>query len=196
MKDFFNKCKPLLESFKKTKNIELEMRLGKINGNMFDTNVGQEFFYKILKGLKMYKQWEKITESDTSAYYKGSTRMTIDNITEDSVVIEKRKLKNINHIIADKPLDVRFSVSTETPCELQEDEVMDSVRHKKRISFLRKNLSIDMTIVTGDPDDLDDETETAYEIELEIVNPKIINDSDTFYNIVHKVNCVMDILEY
>mgnify|MGYP000271226168 CR=1 FL=1 len=54
-----------------------------------------------------------------------------------------------------------------------------------------KNLVIDMTEVTGDPDDMDDESEASYEIELEIVNPKEVSDDDTLYNIIYKIECVM-----
>ena len=48
-----------------------------------------------------------------------------------------------------------------------------------------------MTEVTGDPDDMDDESEASYEIELEIVNPKEVSDDDTLYNIIYKIECVM-----
>ena len=71
---------------------------------------------------------------------------------------------------------------------------MDYVRHKQRVSFLRKNLSIDMTVVSGDPDDLDDENEESYEIEMEIVDPTKVNDNDTFYNILHKIECILKTL--
>lgn len=192
MKEFFEKCKPIFEANKSKKHVEIEMRLGKINGKIFDTNVGEDIFSKVLKALKKYQHWESVKESVSTVYYKGSTRMIINEDTDDVENVQKEKVKVLDYKLSNQPLDVRFAVSTEKPVpQVSEDEVMDHVRHKKRISFLRKNLVIDMTEVTGDPDDMDDESEASYEIELEVVNPKEVSDDDTLYNIIYKIECVM-----
>jgi len=72
---------------------------------------------------------------------------------------------------------------------------MDTVRAKNRTSFIRKNLSIDMTVVTGDPSDMDCEEEARYEIELEIIDPKNIKDRNELFNLVQKVFDVLKIVE-
>ena len=72
---------------------------------------------------------------------------------------------------------------------------MDSVRYKKRISFIRKNLSIDMTVVTGDPTDLDCEDESQYQIELEIIDPTKVKDDIELYNIIYKIFDILKIIE-
>jgi predicted acylesterase/phospholipase RssA len=64
---------------------------------------------------------------------------------------------------------------------------------KNIIPFVRKNLSIDMTIVSGNPSDLDSEEENTYQIEFEIVDPQKVSDTNTLYNIVYKVNDVLDL---
>jgi len=195
MKELFLKSKPLLDSHKSKKHVEFEMRLGKINNNMFDTNVGRDAFMEVMKALRIYKEWESVKESTTSVYYKGPVRMSIDEDTENVTTVRKQKLQVIDHYLKDRPFDVRFCVSEELPVEDDiSDEVMDYVRHKQRVSFLRKNLSIDMTVVSGDPDDLDDENEESYEIEMEIVDPTKVNDNDTFYNILHKIECILKTL--
>lgn len=194
MQNFFNKCKPTFLKHKNTKHIEFEFRLGKFNGNMFDTNIGKDNFQKILKALQKYQGWEAINESNTTSYYKGKTRMTIDENSESTVTVNKVKIDTVNEILAGKPLDVRFAVSTEEPTTI--DDVMDFVRSKHRRSFVRKNLSIDMTVVTGDPNDLDDESEESYEVELEIIDPKLVNTDTKFYNLLYKVECVMNTLTY
>ncbi len=192
MKEFFEKCKPIFEANKSKKHVEIEMRLGRMNGKIFDTNVGEDIFSKVLKALKKYQHWESVKESVSTVYYKGNTRMIINEDTGNIENVQKEKVKVLDYKLSDKPLDVRFAVSTEKPVpQVSEDEVMDHVRHKKRISFLRKNLVIDMTEVTGDPDDMDDESEASYEIELEIVNPKEVSDDDILYNIIYKIECVM-----
>jgi hypothetical protein len=192
MKEFFEKCKPVFEANKSKKHVEIEIRLGKMNGKIFDTNVGKDIFSKVLKALKKYQQWESVNECVSTVYYKGNTRMVIDENTEQVEYVQKERVKVVDYKLSNKPLDVRFAVSTEKPTvQSSEDEVMDHVRHKQRISFVRKNLVIDMTEVTGDPDDMDDESEASYEIELEIINPKDVSDDDTLYNIIYKVECVM-----
>ena len=192
MKDLFLKSKPVFETYKFTENVEFEMRLGKINNNMFDTNVGKDAFMRVLGALKTYEAWESVKESTTSVYYKGNTRMTIDEDSEEVTTVQKKKVKVIDQYLKDRPFDVRFCVSVETPVDEDlGDEVMDYVRHKKRVSFVRKNLSIDMTVVCGDPDDLDDENEESYEIELEIIDPTKVNDNDTFYNLLYKIECIL-----
>ena len=84
------------------------------------------------------------------------------------------------------PLDMRFSVSREIPIWGEYD--MDRVRTKTRHSFVRKNLSIDMTISSGDNADMDSEEECSYQIEFEIVKPQDVGTRDEFFNIVHKIN--------
>lgn len=192
MKELFLKSKPLLEAHKFKKHVEFEMRLGKINSNMFDTNIGKEAFEKIIGALRAYDAWEDVKESTSSVYYKGSKRMSINEDTDEVTTVVKQKIQVVDQYLKDRPFDVRFCVSEEIPIEDDmSDDVMDYVRHKKRVSFLRKNLSIDLTVVSGDPDDLDDENEESYEVELEIVDPTMVNDNDTFYNLLFKVECIL-----
>jgi hypothetical protein len=175
-------------------NIEFEMRLGKINTGSFDTNVGESNFNKILIGLKKYKGWEDVVETTTSVYYKDNVRTSVDEESEESISIFKKNILKKNFNIENKPYDVRFSISKEIPTEIEEDDTCDSVRLKKRISFIRKNLSIDMTIVTGDPTDLDCEDEAQYQIELEIVDPTKVKDTVELYNIIYKIFDVLKII--
>ena len=195
MKIFFDKCKPIFHTHKSKPNVEFEMRLGKFNGNMFDTNVGKDTFQKIMKGLCNYQGWEDIKDTVATSYYKGNTRMTIDEGSNETIVVQKTKIDKVDYSMKESPLDIRFSVSTENPVEQSDDEVMDFVRHKKRKSFVRKNLSIDMTVVTGDPDDIDDESEESYEIEMEIVDPKLVTSDTVLYNIIYKTECLMKLLK-
>jgi len=177
------------------KNIEFEMRIGKINTGSFDTNVGESNFNKIINGLKKYKAWEDVVETNTSVYYKDNTRTSLNEETEESVSIFKNNIVKQNFNIENKSYDVRFAVSKEIPVELNEDDDMDSVRYKKRISFIRKNLSIDMTVVTGDPTDLDCEDESQYQIELEIIDPTKVKDDIELYNIIYKIFDILKIIE-
>jgi hypothetical protein len=61
------------------------------------------------------------------------------------------------------------------------------------MSFIRKNLSIDMTVVEGDVEDLDTEDPNSYQVELEIIDPSLVKDDNELFNILHKVKDVFNI---
>jgi hypothetical protein len=191
----FDQIEPIFNQFKNRANVEIEMRLGKISYGKFDTNVGQQNFKKILQGLENYKGWEKVVKSNTTAYFTGDIRVIDDEDTGVSSAHKKTKLKKTDIHLEDKPYDLRFSVSTEVPCPKPgENTEYEDMRIKKRISFIRKNLSIDMTVVSGDADDPDSEENERYEIELEIVKPSNVKDKNDLYNIVHKVDDILKLL--
>ena len=195
MERIHQQVKPIFDQLKSKPNVEFEFRLGKKNTDMFDTNVGKETFEKLLEGLKKFSVWEKISQENTSVYYKGDTRMIINDDTDEMTCMKKTKIKKFDVVLEDQPYDVRFCVSNEIPVESSEDEVMDYMRMKKRTSFVRKNLSIDLTIVTGQPDDLDDEADETYEVELEIIDPKNITSDNQLFNMIFKIQCLLNILD-
>ena len=195
MERIHQQVKPIFDQLKSKPNVEFEFRLGKKNTDMFDTNVGKETFEKLLEGLKKFSVWEKISQENTSVYYKGDTRMIINDVTDEMTCMKKTKIKKFDVVLEDQPYDVRFCVSNEIPVESSEDEVMDYMRMKKRTSFVRKNLSIDLTVVTGQPDDLDDEADETYEVELEIIDPKKITSDNQLFNMIFKIQCLLNILD-
>ena len=184
--------KPLYNSYRYIQNLEFEMRLGKINNTYFDSNVGKENFFKILDVLNKFSSWEDIKYINTSVYYTGPLRTIVNDDTEETHVILKTRICDKNIPLIHHPLDVRVSVSTEKPADQM--DTAENIRIKKRTSFIRKNLSIDMTIVTGDQDDLDSDTSESYEIELEIIDPYNIKTEEELFNLFYKVECILKIL--
>ncbi len=51
-----------------------------------------------------------------------------------------------------------------------------------------------MTVVKGEPEDPDSEDAVSYQVELEIVDPKLVKDDNDFYKLVHKVYDVMKLI--
>lgn len=193
----FDKVHSHIEKHKNDEHIEIEMRLGKFNGKMFDTNVGKDAFDKIMTGLQKYKQWEQVVLSDQEVFYRerDNTRITVDDNTGDETIVQKERIKNEDFKkIKNSPYDLRISISKELPIEDIEDREMDKKKTKTRVSFIRKNLSIDMTKCTGDMHDMDAEDPVTYQIELEIIDPSRIQDKDELFNIIHKVKDVINIL--
>ena len=195
MDSFIYSITPEFTKFKNLPNLEIELRLGKFHGNKFDTNVGELNFNKILDSLKKFDGWENVLNTNSTSYFLGDKRMDINEDTEEIITFIKKRIYKFDFIIPNSSLDVRFSAAQEIPItDMNCDDVMDFMRVKQRTSFIRKNLSIDMTIVTAQPDDPDDESDTFYEIELEIIDPLLVDNDRTFYNIIYKIQCILNTL--
>jgi len=187
IKAITEKLLSVFEEHKGEEHIEVEMRLGKHNGSFFDTNVGKDTFERVLEGLRKYDGWEKTETLELDVYYNDANniRLSVKKDTgENGNMIQK--INVLKEDFNGSPLDMRFSVSREIPTWGEYE--MDRVRTKTRHSFIRKNLSIDMTISSGDNADMDSEEECSYQIEFEIVKPQDVRTRDEFFNIVHKVN--------
>jgi hypothetical protein len=181
-----DKVLPVFDTHKDEENIEIELRLGKYNGSFFDTNVGKETFERVLDGLRRYTGWENVKTSVSDIFYsdKDGVRITSDHETGEQTMIQK--INVIKDDFTGTPLDMRFSISREIPTWGEYE--MDRKRTKTRHSFIRKNLSIDMTISSGDNVDMDSEEECSYQIEFEIIKPGDVSCRDELFNIIHKVN--------
>ena len=184
--DLTDKVLAIFEAHKNEGDIEVEIRLGKHNGSLFDTNVGKDVWKNVLKGLKKYNGWESTKTTTSDVYYSdvNNVRITCDEDTGEQTMIQK--IAVVKEDFKREPLDVRFCVAREIPTSGEYE--MDRKRTKTRHSFVRKNLSIDMTISSGDNADMDSEEEASYQIELEIVKPSDVDSIYKFQNILQKID--------
>jgi hypothetical protein len=184
--DLTDKVLAIFEAHKNEGDIEVEIRLGKHNGSLFDTNVGKDVWKQVLNGLKKYDGWESTKMTTSDVYYNDSNnvRITCDEDTGEQTMIQK--IAVVKEDFKREPLDVRFCVAREIPTSGEYE--MDRKRTKTRHSFVRKNLSIDMTISSGDNADMDSEEEASYQIELEIVKPSDVDSIYKFQNILQKID--------
>ena len=192
-----DKTWPLVQTHGGEPHVELEMRLGKFNGKMFDTNVGKETFDRVMIGLQRYMGWEQVRGTEHEVFYRESdgVRISVDEATGEEVIVRKERVKNEDFKkIKGTPYDVRFSVSKEVPLPPETNRDMDKKKMKKRVSFIRKNLSIDMTICIGDSHDMDVEDSTSYQIEFEIIDPTAVKTKDEMFNIIHKIKDLFNLL--
>ena len=189
-----DKTLPLFERHNDEANIEVEIRLGKFNGSFFDTNVGKDVFDRILMGLREYNGWEQVHTSTCDVFYNdaGGIRLSVDDATGEQTMVCKQKLLHEDFQQFSAPLDVRFSIARELPVTGEYE--MDRKRTKHRQSFVRKNLSIDMTISSGDVVDKDVEDPNHYQIELEIIDPGKVGCQEEFFNILWKINDLFKLL--
>ena len=183
---------PSFEALKAEENIEVEIRLGKHNGSLFDTNVGKETWERILKGLKNYDGWESTNYTESDVYYNDNSnvRITSNEDTGEQTMIQK--ISVVKEDFKCDPLDVRVCIAREIPTSGEYE--MDRKRTKMRHSFVRKNRSIDMTISSGDNVDMDSEEEASYQIELEIVKPGDVDSVYKLFNIINKVDDLVKIM--
>lgn len=194
----YKKIHKVFDEHQSDPQTEVEMRLGKFNGKMFDTNVSREIFEKIHDALMKYDGWEKIFNTEEEVFYRDrdNIRMSVNESTGDRKVVQKVSVhKEDFKRIKGAPLDMRFSVCKEVPIELEDFSDMDRKRSKIRRSFVRKNLSIDLTTSTGDSVDLDSEELTEYQVEFEIIKPSEVKDKYQLMNIIQKVNDLFKIFE-
>jgi len=184
--DLTEKVLPIFEAHKNEGDIEVEIRFGKHNGALFDTNVGKDVWKQVLKGLRKYDGWESAKTSTVDVYYNDNNniRISVDEDSGEQTMIQK--ISVVKEDFKREPLDVRFCVAREIP--MNGEYEMDRKRTKTRHSFVRKNLSIDMTISSGDNADMDSEEEASYQIEMEFVKPSDVDSIYKFKNILQKID--------
>lgn len=175
-----------IKRYRDTEHVEIELRLGKV-GRTFDTDIGANLFTTVCKGLEAYTGWESVTYKEDEVYYWPSGVRCRYSDT-DVVTERKNKILTLDHKIG--PLDVRLGISQEIPVDMPSEDATRCVQRRRK-SFLRKNVRIDCTIVYGPPSDPDSESETTYQIELEILSAR--TDQEIF-SALHKVHDVLKLI--
>lgn len=163
--------KEVLEKYKDTLNVELEGRLGIYNADegVFDTNIGEESYKKILDMLKSCKKWEDEDEVTITDYFSKNLRLSVDD-KGNKKCIEKRKVSQHTFVNVTHPFDFRISVSIEEPKDIKRfpsrrDKLKS--REKFRKTFNYDKNSFDITRV--DSKNKENEIATHFEYEVEHV---------------------------
>jgi mRNA capping enzyme, beta chain len=194
MDALFARFKPIVTKYLKAPQHEIEFRIGTKTAKSFDTNVGMDVYMNAIRRLSKYEGWESVKVTNDTVYYgKGGKRAVCNSDTDEitrciktRVCVEDCKLESF---------DVRLGISKEVPYEAPEDEEeFEKTKTRTRHSFIRKNLSIDVTMIRGDPDDMDQEEDVQYQIELEIQDPSKVGSEAELFNIMHKIKDVIFIL--
>ena len=194
-KPLFDAWAQVIETHNNIENTEIEIRFGRGSTRGFDTNVGQETFKKVLQALTKYEGWESTNHSEVTVYYfDGGKRLSVNEQTDEQIGEIKTRVAVDDFQLPNAPLDVRLGISTEVPFEYDGEETSTEQKTKERWSFVRKNLSIDMTIITGTPDDKDSDDDKTYQIEMEIIDPSQIQNKIELFNLLYKVFDLMKLL--
>lgn len=187
----FAQWKPLIEQYKTRDHVEIEIRFGRRSGKGFDTNVGEARFMKLFEALDAYNGWENKVQKKYDVYYfEDNKRVQFNEETDERDAVQKERILVNDFCLEGMPLDIRLGISLERPFEYNDETATDQ-KSKNRWSFVRKNLSIDLSQIHGSPDDKDADDDTVYQVEMEIINPKLIDNDVTLYNLLYKVFDIM-----
>lgn len=175
-------------------HLEIEFRIGKKNGNYFDNNMGKYTYEKLHRRLMRYTGWDAVKHQNALVYHgtRKNLRILYDEDTDEQTVISKYNVANMDRTLDGEKYDVRVAVSIENPATYDaEKDRFPIVKKRIRTSFIRKGLSIDLSIVENE--DKDSENPLVYRLELEILDPKIQNDI-TFANHYQKIFDVLKLI--
>lgn len=193
MSDYYHQLEPaiktlegLIKKYKNVKNVEIEIKLGRIDGKFIAGIHSETFYDKIKTALDSYTGWDSYNQDDTVDYIKDSYRKTGNNI------IHKERLESINFNFKGTPYDFRICVSTETPSKLNSFK-HSLVRRKNRISYVYKEYKLDLTKVEEESSDEIVENE-EFEVELIKLNS---NTSDIYraHSALLKIRDIINICE-
>lgn len=191
----YNQLKPaidtlekLIKKFKNNPNIEIEIKLGRVDDNQFVTGIMSEFFYsKIKKTLDDCKIWKDVIELSTVEYIKKNLRKVGNKI------YSKKRLENHVFTFNGTPYDFKISVSEEQIIEGQNVIKHELIRKKHRTSYIYKECKFDLTKVE---EENDDEIVVNEEFEIELINLNSkTNDNYRAFSALLKIKDVINICE-
>lgn len=162
-----NVC-PLLEKRRGGEELELEFRLGVIQENRFDPVIPKAFFEKIKNKLDNSKCWKDTKIIDCIDKFHNGMRLS-EHEDGTKVCIKKEKIFTSDWNFKGTPFDVRICLSKEQRIPQSKFRARKNlyIRKKKRFSYIYKNWSYDLSIITMENNGVE---ETKYEIELEIMD--------------------------
>lgn len=158
--------------------VEIEVRLGTISFNKFDSNIDKNYFKQIGETLNTSELWESINQTDTVEFIKDNLRL-ITGKQKDIIFKENIYKKTIQ--VNNSPFDIRFAVNQEFKMNsslfIEKDCV---VRKKQRTSYISKNYQYDLTYVKQT---INNVTKDKYEIEIELrINQETLSWSKEYLN--------------
>lgn len=169
-----NELSKLIKKYKNTENIEIELRLGQIQFNGFNSGLGSKTFYDKIKSiLDSSKCWSKVETNNFEELCNNGIRRTI-SINGKKVIkhnyIKKEKIETKDLEYSGTPYDIRISVSKEIPIIDKNVKIKTGtgiIRKKNRTSYYYKDYVLDLTIVEQIENNV---SEIKYELEVEFLN--------------------------
>ncbi len=162
--------------------VEIEIRLGTMLKNKFDSSIDKKYFEKIKETLES-GEWESVTNKNTVEYCKKSLKFVTDVSTKnpESLLFLKEKVFVKDYQMSFSPFDVRYCISQEFKLNSQKSSFSKTdtvLRNKSRKSFTHADFRYDLTIVN---ENIDGVIKTKHEIEIELlVNKNTLTWTDNY----------------
>ena len=152
--------------------VEVEIRLGTITRNNFDSSVDKKYFEKIKEHLES-GIWDSTVNKNTIEHVKDNLKLITDVTTNSketkSVLILKERVKTEDFQINSSPFDIRYSLNQEFKLNSQIKTFSKNdclIRNKTRKSFINRDFRYDLTIVNENNKGV---MKIKYEIEIELL---------------------------
>lgn len=175
------------ESYVRDKNLELEAKFGSFSKGRFESSLDRQTFNRV---KAYFDRMAKSVDSKTTDYIMGRVRKSVD---ENSNTAWMSKERQFNEDIRD--YNLRISMSRETPSPpITSHFSPDIIREKSRASYLvfGNTVRIDITLVNSTFLKDRGESETTYEVEVELVDPKSLDNFEKAINVTLRL--VLDTL--
>lgn len=193
MSDHYKQLEPaiktleeLIKKYKKVKNVEIEIKLGRIEDNFVNGIHSIDFYNTIKSTLDNYKHWDSVNIENTVDYIKDSYRKS------GNIIICKKRLETVNFNFKGTPYDFRICVSTENKCDLKSFK-HNFIRRKTRTSYIYKECKLDLTKIEEETEDEIIENE-EFEVELIKLNSST-SDLYRAHSALLKVRDIINICE-
>ena len=148
--------------------VEIEIRLGTLKKNKFDSSVDKLYFEKIREKLES-GEWKNVVNKNTVEYIKENQKLITDITTNNLLLILKERVKNEDHQMNNSPFDIRYSINQEFKLNSHINSFSKNdclIRNKCRKSFVSDTFRYDLTIVNENKEGV---LKTKYEIEIELL---------------------------
>jgi len=160
--------------------VEIEIRLGTINKNSFDSCIDRKYFEQIKKTLEN-GTW-KLIENINTVEYISNQEVSLKLINSESIIMKENVItKNIQ--INNSPFDIRYSVNQEFTLNSYINsfsKINNIIRTKSRRSYISDNFKYDLTIVNEKKNNINKD---KYEIEIELlVNKETLTWTNEYLN--------------
>ena len=193
MTDYYHQLEPaiktleqLIKKYKKVNNVEIEIKLGRVDETFVAGIHSESFYNKIKSALDSYSSWDSVREENTVDYIKDSYRKN------ENGIIHKKRLETVNFSFKGTPYDFRICVSTETPCNIKSFK-HSLIRRKNRFSYIHKECRLDLTKIEEETSDEIVENE-EFEVELIKLNSST-SDLYRAHSAILKIRDIINICE-
>ena len=163
---------PLVEAFKTTPDTELEGSIGVFGPTGYVPGVPFDYFERLYKTCDPTSSvWSRVDEKVPIVTYLFPDDIRARSIASKSLTyVRKRRLKRVDLTVARRPLDLRITLSTETPLQYCDAKWTQVRLHERWTLYYKNTWRFDFTkVVSGSCKEAACRSSPLFEIEVELL---------------------------